>query len=227
MELSGAFSKVSDRVLERYQWDIVSQPPGAEAVLWPAADIESPSLFIPRSGEYVISLRVWDIKGVESCVPDTIVIDTEGPTQGLRVEMVGGTEVGDLDLHLLAPGGSWGEGPLDCFSGNPNPDWGETGDARDDPWLDRDAKAGDLVVESIHLARLTAPTEEDEQASYAFGVSQAGAPASSDSLVRVRVHLDGLLVLEDELPAAGWGFWEVGELALPDRIVTRTRRSYR
>lgn len=48
----------------------------------------------------------------------------------------------DIDLHLIAPGGTLFDAPLDnCFC-NPNPDWGVVGQPQDDPFLDRDDVVG-------------------------------------------------------------------------------------
>lgn len=57
---------------------------------------------------------------------------------GLHVELEWDTDNCDVDLHLLAPGGTFFDCDLDCHFGNPSPDWGTQGDVIDDPFLDYD-----------------------------------------------------------------------------------------
>jgi hypothetical protein len=57
---------------------------------------------------------------------------------GLTVKLSWDANHCDVDSHLIAPGGSFGDCKLDCFFANPAPDWGTQGDWLDDPFLDTD-----------------------------------------------------------------------------------------
>jgi len=56
----------------------------------------------------------------------------------------------DYDLHLVRPGGCLTTGN-DCYYGNTNPDWGTSGDLRDNPQLDVDC-ISTCSVENIFLS---------------------------------------------------------------------------
>ena len=58
--------------------------------------------------------------------------------QGLHIRMSWDTDLNDVDMHLLAPGGQFFDCPLDVYFSNKSPDWGQPGDLRDDPFLDLD-----------------------------------------------------------------------------------------
>ncbi len=133
-----------------YTWVFDSVPDGvdAEAIEMVVAEDnpDTPELehaFMsfepPALGTYRLSLTVTDTKDatsqpsivvVQSIPPSLLEIELQWPTSG---EANGA----DLDLHLLAPGGTYfGEG--DCFSWTPNPSWGATEVAEDNPWLQND-----------------------------------------------------------------------------------------
>jgi hypothetical protein len=57
----------------------------------------------------------------------------------------------DYDLHLVRPGGCLRTNN-DCYYGNTHPDWGTSGDPRDDPQLDVDC-ISTCSVENIFLAQ--------------------------------------------------------------------------
>jgi hypothetical protein len=58
--------------------------------------------------------------------------------QGLHIRMTWSTDLADVDMHLLAPGGVFFECPHDVYFANRGPDWGQIGDFSDDPFLDLD-----------------------------------------------------------------------------------------
>jgi hypothetical protein len=67
--------------------------------------------------------------------------ETEPPPiegQALHIRMSWDTDLSDIDMHLLAPGGSFFSCPGDVYFGNRAPDWGQPGDFTDDPFLDLD-----------------------------------------------------------------------------------------
>ncbi|PKN56092.1 MAG: hypothetical protein CVU56_17800 [Deltaproteobacteria bacterium HGW-Deltaproteobacteria-14] len=78
-------------------------------------------------------------------------------TLGLRVKISWNTNDTDVDSHLLAPGGTLFDCVLDCFFGNPSPDWGVIGDWLDDPFLDVDDVDG-YGPENINISEPMAGT---------------------------------------------------------------------
>ncbi|MDE0882222.1 MAG: choice-of-anchor D domain-containing protein, partial [Myxococcota bacterium] len=70
---------------------------------------------------------------VRAETPRPAVVD-----QGLHIRMSWNTDLADVDMHLLAPGGVFFECPHDVYFSNPGPDWGQAGDFSDDPFLDLD-----------------------------------------------------------------------------------------
>ena len=57
---------------------------------------------------------------------------------GLHIELEWDTDNTDVDMHLLAPGGTFFDCQKDCYFSNMHPDWGVAGDYLDDPFLDYD-----------------------------------------------------------------------------------------
>lgn len=107
--------------------------------------------FVPEAlGTYRISLIVTDADGAESS-PAIVTVQVLPPSD-LDVQLDWDDTRADLDLHVLAPDGTYfGEG--DCFSWNPNPEWGEDGLATDNPELsgDSDGEGEGPYRETIHL----------------------------------------------------------------------------
>ncbi|MEQ1565079.1 MAG: IPT/TIG domain-containing protein [Myxococcota bacterium] len=95
----------------------------------------TPTFRAPDLGTYVVALTVTDADGVASTNPAAQVVEVV-PYRDLALSMTWDAPV-DLDLHLLAPDGSYYDAS-DCFFGNPDPDWGAPGVATDDPALSTD-----------------------------------------------------------------------------------------
>lgn len=144
---SASIHPVGQPELLEYSWTLDSTPDGAVAELLDA-DTPAPQLLGDTLGPYVISLVVTDELGQvsENHAETTVEVI---PWEDLAVKLAWAREGIDLDVHLVAPGGSY-HGDGDCFFGNPEPDWGAAGDASDDPTLERDADA-DLGPERITL----------------------------------------------------------------------------
>jgi uncharacterized protein YfaP (DUF2135 family) len=71
------------------------------------------------------------------------------PDDDLIVKMIWNNKNSDVDLHLISPGGSYGDKKTDCYFYNcspqydgKRPDWGVKGDTKDDPFLDFDNTSG-------------------------------------------------------------------------------------
>ena len=114
----------------------------------------------------------------------------------------------DFDLHMRDEGATWWfddtTGPgSDCFSGNPNPDWGIASDASDDPVLeleDHDGAGPEIISLNSPSVGMT----------YRVGVHSSLDNGFKPSFVSVEVYVGGDLVYElrDEVMVQGW-VWEV------------------
>jgi len=94
--------------------------------------------FVPDElGEYRVQLIVTDRKDAVSR-PDIAVVLATPPVE-LTAELSWETARVDLDLHLVHPDGAYFDAERDCFSWNPNPNWGDAASSVDDPRLDGDA----------------------------------------------------------------------------------------
>jgi len=102
-------------------------------------------------GTYRIKLTVTDDK--EDVSNPAFVFVQAVPPEDLEIRTDWESTQADLDLHLVAPGGSY-FGDDDCFSWNPNPDWGDPALAGDNPELlgDNDGEGGAPYAERIRLA---------------------------------------------------------------------------
>lgn len=86
----------------------------------------------------------WDVLSDDRASPqqrvDVSAIATPPPLEdvGLHIRMRWDTDLTDVDMHVLAPGGQPWTCAGDCYFSNPNPDWGVAGMFEDDPFLDLD-----------------------------------------------------------------------------------------
>jgi hypothetical protein len=113
------------------------------------------------------------------------------------------SKVGDIDLHLVRPGGSFNDRMAlgvscpsstgatvgtDCFYGNACPDWGVTGDYLDDPYLDIDnVDGGPGSEENINLAGAVSGV----YTVYSYFYAQKGA---TNVGVDITIYLAGVQV---------------------------------
>lgn len=135
--------------LSSYAWTLISKPNGSSASLPFNSANQIPGFYADLAGAYTAELTVTNQIGLT----DTCQVTLESlPTQDLWVEMYW-EQIDDMDLHLLAPGGSYGDWDTDCYYlncvGSP-PDWGILGDSSDDPSLDLDDIDG-LGPENINI----------------------------------------------------------------------------
>lgn len=117
----------------------------------------------------------------------------------------------DFDLHVRDEGATWWfddtTGPgSDCYSGNPNLDWGVAGDASDDPILeieDHDGAGPEIISIDSPSVGMT----------YTVGVHSSSDNGFGPSLVSINVYVDGTLDYQqlDENMVQGW-VWEVVEI---------------
>lgn len=130
-----------------FAWTLLSVPEGSalQVLDVPEEDPETdifeaafPTFLPDMLGTYRIELVVSDTReGVSN--PAIVNIQVVPPSQ-LSVTLEWDVSGVDLDLHVVREGGSYFDlaGESDCFSWTPNPDWGDSTSAEDNPQLDRD-----------------------------------------------------------------------------------------
>ena len=98
-------------------------------------------------GTYSVRLMV---KNKDNLTSNWADCDIEAiPNDELIVKMIWDNKDSDMDLHLVPPGGAYGDPKTDCYFYNcspqytgPRPDWGVIGETKDDPALDVDNTTG-------------------------------------------------------------------------------------
>jgi hypothetical protein len=118
-----------------YYWELVQKPEGSAASLPYQSGIKVSDFYADMAGDYVAQLTVTNEQGYS----DTCQATLEAvPSQNLWVEMFWQHSGDDMDLHLLAPGGTK-ETDSDCYWANCTfgLEWGAWG-PDDNPWLDLD-----------------------------------------------------------------------------------------
>jgi hypothetical protein len=152
-----------------YNWVITSRPQGSVSQiverfanpLQPAdvgrnddTSTATALFFVDLPGYYTAELRVTDQFGLTSldCRNPAVATILAEPDEAIQVQLswepvseedASQERSGDLDLHLRHPNaGSWFSEPFDCFFRNPDPDWGQLDNPRDNPFLDLDDFSG-------------------------------------------------------------------------------------
>jgi len=181
-----------------YDWKLINRPVGSTSNM-PTGDADRSGFIADLAGEYVAELTVTNSEGVTSSPCETVL--TAEPVEALWVEMFWESPGDDMDLHLLAPGGTL-ETDTDCYFGNCTPtswttlDWGVFGDASDDPSLDLD-DISDSGPENINIE---APQDEVYTVivhDYPGSVFTPGNP------VTVNIYLNGALQWTDTRVISG------------------------
>ncbi len=213
--LDGSLSSDPDGDLPlAFAWSLTRKPEGSDAAL-SDEETQHPSFTPDLVGVYEAELYVTDSIGCTSLLPDRVVV-TALPAEKLVVELVWDSPIADLDLHLLAPGGTLG-GPLDCFYDNPAPDWGETGDQADDPWLKRD----DLMGFGPEITAYDEPLEGTYQLVVHYFSTHTASGQESTSAT-LRVFINGLLDAEIARDLESQGqVWTAVEVLWPEGTVTQ------
>lgn len=170
-------------------------------------------------GTYRIQLVVLDDDDAESA-PSIAVIQSVPPSDVAVTASWEDTQA-DLDLHLIGPGGSY-FGAGDCFSWDPNPNWGESELATDNPELDSDddGEGSGPYREAINLE---APVEGSYSVwvhYYSDHSSELGNSAVT-AVPTVEVRVFDVLVegsrLTADTPLVAGDVWKVGVLNWPER----------
>jgi hypothetical protein len=130
------------RQLVDYKWTLVEAPQGS-SIDFPAGDSPTRKLTPDLAGDYRAQLVVTTEDGRVS-EPCEVVLGAV-PTENLWIEMFWQYSGDDMDLHLLAPGGTmWSNKDchwMNCAYGT-GLDWGVQGNVADNPKLDLDDIAG-------------------------------------------------------------------------------------
>ncbi len=182
--------------LVAWDWILLMRPPGSGAVL-PA--ISGPVIedFRPDlAGVYEFALVVENDAGLrsEACITTVEAV----PSQDLWVELSWENPGDDMDLHLLAPGGSL-TSDTDCYFANcvgGGLDWGASREGYDNPRLDLDDIPG-TGPENVNIASPSAGV-------YAVYVHDyPGSVYSATNEIYVRIYLGGALAWEGTRVMAG------------------------
>ncbi len=197
---SGSYDP-SGSPIASYEWDLITRPNGSSATLPFTSANQIPGFYADLAGVYTAELTVTNQLGLT----DSCVVTLESlPTQNLWVEMFW-DQVDDMDLHLIAPGGSYNDWDTDCYYSNcvnGGLDWGVLGDSSDDPSLDLDDIDG-LGPENINIYSPQA------NGTYKVVVHDYTGSAPMDTQggnnVTVNVYLNGGLAWTDTRVITGDG----------------------
>jgi hypothetical protein len=172
-----------------WEWALISRPDGsAVSMPYDGGGADRTGLIPDMVGEYTAQLVVTSDEGEQSD-PCTVSF-TAIPSQNLWVEMYWELPQDDMDLHLLAPGGSLTSG-TDCYYANcvgRGLEWGVSG-SDDNPSLDIDDIPG-TGPENINI-------KEPEDTTYTVYVHDymGSTPDVYDpNTVTVNIYLSGELV---------------------------------
>lgn len=186
-------SDSSGNLIVSYYWELVGIPEGSSAVLPYNSGIIIPDFYADLAGEYVGQLTVTNELG------DTDICQTmleAIPAQSLWIEMFWQYSGDDMDLHLLAPGGTL-ETNSDCYYANcswSGLDWGIAGVTEDNPSLDIDDISGN-GPENINIY---SPQIDGVYTVYVH--DYPGSVYSGNNDVTINVYLNGSIVWSGTKP---------------------------
>jgi uncharacterized repeat protein (TIGR01451 family) len=165
------------------------------------------------SGQNTITVTATNAQHVVAS--DTVTINVQIPTYGIRIELTWDKDHTDMDAHLIRPGGEMWDGTDDCHWLNPNPDWGIIEVSEDNPSLDQDNRSG-LGPENITLQQ---PYEEG---TYQLIIHYIDDNGYGSSVATVRIWIDDELVatyVKVMAPDETWDCalidWPSGEVSQP------------
>ena len=247
-----------------YEWVITSRPQGSVSQLverfdspqQPADggrpdDETTPTalFFIDLPGYYTAELRVIDQFGLTSldCRNPAVVTILAEPDEAIQVQLsweptdeadLERERSADLDLHLLHPlAASWFTSPYDCYFNNPDPDWGQLDNPRDNPFLDLDDFSG-RGPENLTLAVPEDTTglggEYIVGVDYYENIDRIDGWEYSPMKAFVRIFINGVPTWDYtdngdpgfKVMNGRKHFWEVASISWPDGIVTKIDRYY-
>jgi hypothetical protein len=183
-----------------YDWKLVSSPRGS-AVELPASGGSRRDLVPDVAGAYTARLVVTSDDGRVSDACEATVDAI--PTDDLWVELYWAHGGDDMDLHLLAPGGTLRDPETDCFFATCRREslhWPDAADANpaDDPSLDLDDIPG-TGPENVNILTPYAGTYTIVVADHPSAVYEPANP------VTVTVYVGGAAVWTDTRDVVGEG----------------------
>lgn len=182
--IGSASNDPEGQAITEYRWTIAAQPTGSGATLGGSGSDRS--FTADQAGIYTAQLIVVteDNRVSDPCTVDLNAI----PAEALWIEMFW-EHAEDIDLHLLAPGGTYDSLTTDCYFMNCTSaaalEWGAAG-AADNPSLDLDDTSG-TGPENINIAAPQFGTFTVAVHDHPF-TSYAGA-----NDVTINIYVDGLL----------------------------------
>lgn len=208
---SGSYNPEGGEIVS-WAWEFVSVPLGS-TVTMPAGGATR-SVTPDQAGAYVAMLTVTNDAGVSN---DCEVTLTAAPSQDMWVEMYWQFAPDDMDLHLLAPGGTL-ESDSDCYFANCTYDyldWGTYGNSADDPSLDLDDIPG-TGPENINI-------DAPSPGQYTVVVHDYvwGSDVTSGNNVTVNIYLGGSRAWSDTRTISGEGtYTEFARIDWTNQTVT-------
>jgi len=194
---SGSYDPSGSEIV-MYLWELVEQPEGSSASLPYSSGIQVSDFYADLAGEYIAELTVTNALGYsDSCRANLEAV----PVQSLWVEMFWQYPDEDMDLHLLAPGGSL-ETDQDCYYANctyNGLDWGQPGIAEDDPSLDIDDIPG-TGPENINIY---SPQSNGTYTVYVHDYQGSTNDVYGTNEVTVNIYLNSTLVWTDTRTISG------------------------
>lgn len=197
-----------------YEWTLLSRPTGSAATM-PSGGANRRDFEWDLAGEYVGQLVVTNDLGEESEPCEAVLTAT--PPDGLWIEMYWTYPNDDMDLHLLAPGGTLESSTTDCYYANcvyGGLDWGTRGVSEDDPNLDID----DISGTGPENTRIDEPSD----GTYTVIVNDyPGSVYSGANTVYMNIYVGSVLVWSDSRVITGEDTNETfATVSFPDGTVT-------
>jgi len=186
-----------------YDWTLISYPAGSTSTMPTGA--QNRLNFVPdMAGDYVGQLIVTNASGDVS-EPCATTLESV-PVENLWIEMYWGY-TDDMDLHLVAPGGSYNNFTTDCYYANCTPnmewlydmDWGTSGYEGDDPSLDLDDIYG-LGPENINILD---PQTNGVYTVVVHDYQGSTTDTHGSNNVTVNIYLNGSLTWTDTRAISG------------------------
>ena len=183
-----------------YDWQLISAPFGSTDVM-PSGGANRRGFVPTLAGEYIGQLIVTNSAGISS-EPCFATLDAI-PGGNLWIEMFWVHSGDDMDLHLVAPGGSI-VSDLDCYYGNctfSTLDWGVRGSTVDNPILDLDDIPGtgpeNINIDSPSSGRYTVYVHD-----------YPGSVYSGRNEVTINVYVGGYLEWTDTRNVDSEGYYQ-------------------
>ncbi|HCH63914.1 MAG TPA: hypothetical protein DFR83_14000 [Deltaproteobacteria bacterium] len=185
---SGSYDPEGHDIVD-YSWALVSAPSGSSVRMPTGSDAMRGGFEPDLAGEYVgqLVVRTDDDRTSAPCQVTLQSI----PAEDLWVEMFWQHSGDDMDLHMLAPGGTLDDRSTDCYFATctGGMSWGASGTA-DDPYLDLDDIPG-TGPENINIAAPSAGVYTVYVHDY------PGSRYNNDNAVTVRVYINGTKLYDE------------------------------